>query len=136
MKRTPLKRSTFKVRKTPVKALIKKADKLWGEAVRLRDKHTCQRCGKLGTNPHHIFTRSIKHMRHDLSNGVTLCPGCHTLRPDSAHKGPEHFRDWLIKYKGEASLKSLKDWSLITAKPDYNASILYLQQYIKERGSK
>lgn len=56
-------------------------DKAWRLAVFERDKFTCQFCGDArGGNlvAHHINSYSKhKELRHDPSNGITLCEDCH-----------------------------------------------------------
>lgn len=56
-------------------------DKAWRLAVFERDKFTCQFCGDArGGNlvAHHINSYSKhKELRHDPSNGITLCEVCH-----------------------------------------------------------
>lgn len=116
---------------SPKKGLERKADRLWSQAIKARDKGRCQKCGKPGTDPHHIFTRSIKHLRHDLRNGVTLCKGCHVFGPTSAHKGPEAFRDWLLSWMGEREFTKLKLSANTPSKPDYQMAILELEAYLK-----
>lgn len=135
MKRTPLKRKPFKTKKSPVKALVKKADKLWSQAILMRDGYQCQKCGKTGgqLHPHHIFSRSIRHIRHDLVNGITLCPLDHTLGIESAHKNPEFFRDFLINKNGQEWFDDLKFWAKgYTLKPNYADAIETLTAYIEE----
>lgn len=55
------------------------ATKAWSQAVRERDGHKCVECGATGRlHAHHI--KPWKHhpeLRHDVSNGKTLCPPCH-----------------------------------------------------------
>ena len=66
-------------KKTNKQKLTKKADTLWSQCVRARDKE-CVLCkSKNALQAHHwILTRnqSAKY-RFDLRNGVTLCYGCH-----------------------------------------------------------
>ena len=125
-----------RVSKSPRRKLELKADKLWSEAIRKRDKGICQVCLKPGNNPHHIVTRSVKHLRHDLSNGILLCAGCHSLGLHSAHKRPESFRVWLIEkwFKSERTYDAFILHSNIPRKPDYQAAILGLEYYFKEEG--
>lgn len=56
-------------------------DKAWRLAVFERDKFTCQFCGDArGGNlvAHHVNSYSKhKELRHDPSNGITLCEDCH-----------------------------------------------------------
>jgi len=54
--------------------------RLWREAVFRRDGWTCQKCGLVGgkLNAHHIKSFSkFPNLRFDVSNGMTLCVGCH-----------------------------------------------------------
>jgi 5-methylcytosine-specific restriction endonuclease McrA len=57
--------------------------KEWREAVYKRDDYTCQDCGKRGgeLHPHHIKPfATFPKFRYEVSNGVTLCKGCHRKR--------------------------------------------------------
>ena len=48
------------------------------EEVFARDKHTCVHCGQPGVDAHHILERRLfPDGGYYLSNGVTLCGGCH-----------------------------------------------------------
>lgn len=52
----------------------------WRKAVFERDEYTCQLCGQIGgkLNAHHIKPwATYKHLRYEISNGVTLCESCH-----------------------------------------------------------
>jgi hypothetical protein len=53
------------------------ADQWFSKAVRLRDNHHCQECGKLGTDCAHIYGRRSKVVRWCSLNAVTLCRTCH-----------------------------------------------------------
>jgi HNH endonuclease len=54
----------------------------WRDAVRKRDKHTCQQCGrkaKHGLHAHHIKPwNDCPEGRFDVDNGITLCERCHS----------------------------------------------------------
>ena len=54
--------------------------KEWSKQVKIRDNFTCVKCGKIGGNlhSHHIedYSNNIE-LRTELSNGTTLCKGCH-----------------------------------------------------------
>ena len=58
-------------------------DRLFSQYIRLRAKHTCQRCGKVypsksqGLHCAHIFSRGKLSVRYDPSNALALCYGCH-----------------------------------------------------------
>jgi 5-methylcytosine-specific restriction endonuclease McrA len=73
----------------------------WLRAVYERDNYTCQVCGydKGGTlNAHHLYNYAdYKELRHEVSNGVTLCKGCHIAFHDSYGYGgntKEQFDVW------------------------------------------
>ena len=54
--------------------------KAWRAAVFARDEFTCRVCGERGgrLNAHHIKKYSVfPELRYDISNGITLCEGCH-----------------------------------------------------------
>lgn len=77
------------------------ASKVWRKAVYEKDSYTCQNCGKHGgdLNAHHLsaYDADPEH-RFDVSNGVTLCPTCHTAFHSVFGFGgntPEQFEQWL-----------------------------------------
>lgn len=73
------------------------ATKAWSLAVRERDGHKCVECGAAGKlHAHHIKPwKAHPELRHDLSNGKTLCPPCH----QKAHGW--RFPEWA--YHGETA---------------------------------
>jgi hypothetical protein len=83
------------------KAMIKKAhkgylkylDTLWSKQVKERDGNKCVICGRTDyLNSHHLIPRQIKYLRHDINNGITLCPLHHKYSSElSAHKNPVYF---------------------------------------------
>ncbi len=132
MKKSPLKRSTFKTKKTPARTLRNKADALWKEAIRHRAGGKCEVCGKSGgvLQAHHIFTREIYHLRHQLENGILLCFTHHTGSPqESAHQNPDNFREWLCEKRGKDWYDSLRKWSMEHRKPNYEGEIAFLKEY-------
>lgn len=64
----------------------KRADRLWGELIHLRDKR-CQFCGKGDgkLDAHHICVRTFKATRWEPDNGILVCFRCHQ---DVAHGDP------------------------------------------------
>lgn len=64
----------------------KRADRLWGELIHLRDR-CCQFCGKRDgkLDAHHICVRTFKATRFEPDNGILLCFRCHQ---DIAHGDP------------------------------------------------
>ena len=89
--------------------LRRKALKLWTEVVKTLGGNKCVICGVVnGTmnangkpiyiNAHHIEDKCCYSTRWDPRNGVCLCPNCHKFgNPDSAHRSPVWFMDWLAK---------------------------------------
>jgi hypothetical protein len=54
--------------------------KYWLKAVLIRDKYTCQCCGRIGgkLNAHHIKSfAKYPELRLDENNGITYCRQCH-----------------------------------------------------------
>jgi hypothetical protein len=91
---TKLKNSPGKVNKT--------RDKNWAYLVKELAGNKCEFCGKTEhLNSHHIFSRSSHNLRWDVTNGIALCSGHHTLKSDfSAHKTPADFVEWIKEYRG------------------------------------
>lgn len=82
----------------------KKAFRAWLDAlcatvVKVRDRWTCQKCGKnLKADPYnchwcHIKSRSSNSVRWQLPNCETLCGTCHQF----AHANPDVAWDWLFE---------------------------------------
>lgn len=69
----------------------------WAEAVKKRDGYKCQVCGAKDKrlNSHHLIPKNFIKYRADITNGMTLCFGCHTGGRYSAHKHPLWFARWL-----------------------------------------
>lgn len=56
----------------------------WSLKVKARDNNTCQICGELGTDAHHVLCVGyFKEQQNLIDNGITLCRKCHVL----AHRG-------------------------------------------------
>ena len=71
----------------------------------------CEKCHKVSPlNAHHFYSRSIRAVRWDLTNGFCLCVGCHTFSSKfSAHKTPAEFVEWAIERRGNKWYDSLKE---------------------------
>ena len=76
---------------------INKLDKLFREVINERDAGRCQFCGNPGNNVHHLVGRRNRSTRWLPSNGLLLCPGCHTFRTNSFHQDPMGTMDWFKK---------------------------------------
>ena len=77
---------------------------LWSLCVRTRDK-TCRNCNSdFNLQAHHIVQRNYKASRYLLSNGLTLCSGCHFFEKVDAEK----FRNMVIGVIGEDKYLSMQ----------------------------
>jgi hypothetical protein len=77
--------------------------KIWAQAVKERDNNKCVICGStIKPNAHHIIVRENELTRHDVNNGLTLCPKHHLFcRKISAHNNPLGLFVWLMKNRQE-----------------------------------
>lgn len=91
------------------KSNTNKLDKLW--SIKIREYGMCEKCHKVSPlNAHHFYSRSIRAVRWDLTNGFCLCVGCHTFSSKfSAHKTPAEFVEWAIERRGNKWYDSLKE---------------------------
>jgi len=135
MKRTPLKRTRLRRRKKPMTALEKRkrncrssywrirADKLWGRLM-----HRGNRCaidighckGKL--EAHHIISRRISVLRHNINNGILLCSYHHKYSTRlSPHHGLVGYSSWMIQHRPEQwTWAQEHKWDM--GRPDYKAA--------------
>lgn len=80
---------------------ITKEDREWAKLVKQRDDNKCAICQETTRlNAHHLIPREIEDFRHDIDNGITLCPLHHRFsRQLSAHQNPISFQFWLEKHR-------------------------------------
>jgi hypothetical protein len=92
------------------KAKITKEDKIWSLEIKNKFNNKCVICGSTEKlNAHHLIPRQIKKFKHDLENGICLCPKHHRFSFElSAHQNPIAFIMWLEKYKPEI-IKKIKN---------------------------
>jgi len=89
-----------------------KAMALWHNAVMAKWGGKCAvGVGCKGPlNCHHLVTRNIRHLRHDVRNGVVLCAWHHQFSPVlSAHGAPLAFAEWLRKHHDDIIAPLLAD---------------------------
>lgn len=93
MRRTPLKRGTVGLKRgrglrqqsTKMREETAPADRAWSLAVRTRDDYRCRArtlvplVGCSGTiHAHHVWPKEdFPHLRHEISNGLSLCEAHH-----------------------------------------------------------
>ena len=106
--------------KSKRKKLIDNLDKVTAKIVKIRDEHTCQRCGSnplpRGEHWAHIFSRSRHSMRWDLLNSVVLCNGCHRYwhaNPLNAQIWFEGKFPWRYEYLQEEKQKPVRQITTI-----------------------
>jgi hypothetical protein len=78
-------------------------DDLSRRLCKIRDHGLCRRCGKLGLEAHHIYSRRHNALRFNLLNLLSLCPVCHRFM----HDEPVQARDWLSMEIGVENLDLL-----------------------------
>jgi len=88
------------MKKLPSFGKIKRElDKLWSQAIRLRDGR-CMVCGsKQKLNAHHCIVRRARSLatRWNFANGITLCYTCHMFRLHSYQGCDKEFLDQYMK---------------------------------------
>ena len=100
-----------------------KWDKVFSNAVRVRDKWTCQRCKKYypegrrqGLHCSHFYGRAKYSSRFDFDNAEALCYGCHQYlgsHPEEHRKhkimkiGASKFNRLTLRSNNRASKKDL-----------------------------
>jgi len=100
-----------------------KWDKVFSNAVRVRDKWTCQRCHKFypegkrqGLHCSHFYGRAKYSSRFDFDNAEALCYGCHQYlgsHPEEHRKhkimkiGASKFNRLTLRSNNRASKKDL-----------------------------
>ena len=73
-----------------------KADAEW--SISVRHSAVCIVCGRTDKlQAHHLISRWVLPLRHNLNNGVAMCPTCHKWdRKISGHQGPMGLA-WLLQ---------------------------------------
>lgn len=114
------------------KVTAKMCDDLWAQVVKKRAGYKCEkdRCNKTtNLQAHHIISRQVWSLRHDLENGICLCIGHHFLFPTSAHKDAVGFGKWIATIRDIPYLESKRH---NRSKLDYSGIFLYLQNELKK----
>ena len=103
------------IKKPSRKALIQKADKIWADIIKKRDKQ-CIYCGsRHQLNAHHIFTKGRHgNLRWNIDNGVTLCAKCHTF---GVHINPAPYMLKIIECVGHETMEKLRVQAQIKPTP-------------------
>lgn len=113
-------------RKASKKYLKNKADRLFSEYIRNRDRKCCK-CGSSTKQLQcaHIIGRRNLRLRYDPQNALTLCAGCHFWWHENPFDSTEWYKetypndwDYLSKARNEVE------------KPDYQEIIRGLQELL------
>ena len=119
-------------KRNPRKTLSNKLDALCREAVKLRDRGVCQKCGrsydKMDTS--HVISRRNKRLRWDLKNLKLLCSRCHRFW---WHDSPLEAEEWFsgkypdrYNYIMDMLQRGIRKWSL----QELEDEVIYLEEYI------
>ena len=86
---------------------ITAADSNFSKAIKMRDKNTCQKCGKVADRMEcsHVFGRRHRTIRWDTLNAKTLCHSCHRWW----HENPTESGQWFQDTFGEDRLAILRE---------------------------
>ena len=81
----------------------RKQDREWAIKVRELFNGKCAICpSRNRINSHHIIPKEIKETRHDIKNGIALCPKHHKFNVFfSAHRNPLWFMKWMAHNRKE-----------------------------------
>lgn len=113
---------------------IDKADKVFSEYIRTRDKWTCQRCGRKYEPPtsalhcSHFQGRGKEATRFDELNADAMCYGCHRFFTAN----PIDHYDWQVKRKGQKVVDDIRLRSNQYMKKDRAMAHLYWKERLKE----
>lgn len=87
------------------------ADKWFSDYIRLRDKHTCQRCRRKftkdqlqGLDCSHYHTRGHNMTRFHPDNAMALCYGCHSY----LEANPKEHGEFMLKRIGQEKFNELE----------------------------
>ena len=120
-----------------MKIKIDKADEIFSQVVRIRDK-ACKRCGSLvqfndkglpiSHQNSHYFGRKKETVRFDLENCDTLCHGCHQYWGSDDR---ESYRAFKIHQLGMNRFNLLTIRANQTTKKDRKMSLIIAKQQLK-----
>ena len=139
MKRSPLRKTSK--RRSPLKTLQNKAEKLWRECVLHRDGH---RCMVKHFYPHlniphshilqgdHCFSRVNKHLFLELHNGTTVCSTCNMYKAMDRMSLPRVIDDIVKTREGEERFNEMRAIDQMLSSSEMWKNFNYLEQKIKD----
>ena len=110
LKKSPLKKSSFKRTLNPVQYAIRETDSRFSKLIINRDKK-CLRCGSTSMlSCSHFYGRANYATRFEPMNCITLCIPCHQ---EWESKKETDYKDFMIEWLGEIKFKILEVLSKI-----------------------
>lgn len=120
-------------------SLEKELDKLFSRYIKLRDDHTCQKCGRKfwesdnGLDCSHYWNRGNLGTRYEEDNCVALCRDCHTAwEPDPDGEYTEFVKRRIGGERFEALARMARQLIKMT-KADLQDKINYFKVVIREK---
>lgn len=100
-KKSPLKRSSFKITPTDIQKEVIKADSKFSKFIINRDDKHCLRCGSTQMlTCSHFHGRANYATRFEPLNCVTFCMECHVILESKKKEGME-YHQFMLKWLGE-----------------------------------
>ncbi len=120
-----------------MKIKIDEADWIFSLAIRIRDRWTCQRCGRYflenqrrGLDCSHYFGRQAEEgTRFEPDNCIALCRGCHNYWDEIDKEG---YRDFKIKQLGKERFETLRLQSNTYKKKDRKMRLIEAKEFLKQ----
>ena len=118
------------------KIKLRTSDRLWTRYMRIKQKYTCQKCGRvyapdncrnLGVS--HYHGRNHENVRFDEENTPVMCNiVCHQYLDQ--HKG--EYKEWMIERLGQERFDMLEFRAHLYKKRDDRGDIMIIRQMLKE----
>lgn len=93
---------------------------LWRQIVGKRAGWRCEfpDCGKIGTAPHHVFSRENLSTRYDPDNGIWLCYGHHCFAHNNSREFKKEIIYWKVRSRQWLDELTIKANQIVTISPD------------------
>lgn len=111
-----------------------KADKLFSDYIRIRDKWTCQRCHTKYEPPtaalhcSHWWGRGNKSVRFNPDNAAAICYGCHRYLGSN----PTEHNEFFLKRLGQEKYDQMNRLARIPMKVDEDLICIGLKKLIED----
>lgn len=116
-----------------MKAIDKRLDTLWSELVKLKAGKQCEVCKiTRNLNSHHVYSRAMRSVRWETTNGYCLCVNHHIGVKFSAHKTPNDFSEWSKQDRGQVWFDLLQVKAHATSKLHPFEKKILAEELLKE----